>query len=166
MQAETQIAPATTVTRLINWPQIALGVAGFGVSAYALAVHHRVANGEDSGCGFSATINCERVLSSSYGALLNIPWGVWGMAFFVFVIVMAINSVKPDETRAAANWRVAKTQIAIALVGTLTSVALTYVSKVLIGAYCPICLATHAVTTLLFLLCLRNFFAARRGLRA
>jgi uncharacterized membrane protein len=167
MNAEiTHDVPTTPTTRLINWPQIALGMAGFGVAAYAFIVHNRVAHGEDSGCSYSATVNCERVLASNYGTLLGLPWGIWGMAFFVFVIIMAINALKPDETRAAARWRVAKTQMAIAAIGTLTSIALTYISKVLIGAYCPICLTTHAVTTLLFLVSLRNLLVARRGLQS
>jgi uncharacterized membrane protein len=148
-------APASPLR--ISWPHLILGIIGFAISGYSLHVHNLIKQGEDSGCGFTNTINCDKVLASRYGEFLSIPLGIWGMVFFVIVILTAITSKGSTATlKQTAGW-----QLAVASAGFLTSVALTYISKVQIGAFCPICMATHATTTLLFLISLYSYIKAR-----
>jgi uncharacterized membrane protein len=143
----------------ISWPHLILGNIGLALSAYSLYVHGLIKKGEDSGCGFSNTINCDKVLASRYGEFLSIPLGVWGMVFFVIVILTAVTSKGSTTTvKQTAGW-----QLAVAAAGFITSVALIYISKVLIGAFCPICMATHATTTLLFLASLYTYSKAQWG---
>lgn len=149
---------------LVSWPHLVLGLIGFGIAAYSLVVKQRLAAGEDSGCGISASINCDNVIGHRiYGEFLHIPWGVWGMAFFVIVLLTAVNRINGEgQSRAAALRQAALWQLAVATAGILTSVALTYISKAIIGAWCPVCMATHAVTTLLFAVSLVSWFKSRR----
>jgi uncharacterized membrane protein len=141
-----------------SWPHLVLGLIGFAISAYSLHVHSLIKRGEESGCGISNTINCDKVLASRYGEFLSIPLGVWGMVFFVIVILTAVPSKGSTATRRqTAGW-----QLGVASAGFVTSVVLTYISKVQIGAFCPICMATHATTLLLFLVSLRSYFKARQ----
>ena len=148
-------APASPVK--VSWSHLILGAIGFAISGYSLHVHNLIKQGEDSGCGFTNTINCDKVLASDYGKFLSIPLGIWGMVYFVIVILTAVTSKGSTATlKQTVGW-----QLAVASAGFLTSVALTYISKVLIGAYCPICMATHATTTLLFVVSLYSYFKAR-----
>lgn len=150
---------------LVSWPHVVLGLIGFGIAAYSLEVKRRLAAGEDSGCGISATISCDNVIGHPvYGQFLHIPWGVWGMMFFVIVLLTAVNRINGEgQSRAAALRQAALWQLAVATTGILTSVALTYVSKAIIGAWCPVCMATHAVTTLLFVVSLIGWLKSRRA---
>lgn len=151
---------SSLATTRISRAHLVLGALGFVVSLYSLVVHLRIKAGESSGCDISETINCDAVLSSQYGTWFHVPWGVWGMAFFVIVLLSASAKEANAADRAkAATWR-----LAIAFAGIATSIALTYVSKVLIGAFCPICLATHAVTLTLFVVSLRDFLQARKAI--
>lgn len=148
-------------TTRFSWSHLVLGALGFAISFYSLVVHNRLKAGQATGCDFSETINCESVLSSQYGTMFHVPWGVWGMAFFVVVLL----SASAREHNAADALRAASWRLAIASAGIATSIALTYVSKVLIGAFCPVCLATHAVTLSLFVVSLFAFFKARKVAR-
>jgi uncharacterized membrane protein len=144
----------------ISWPQLILGLVGLGISLYSIVVKQRIAAGADTGCGFSQTINCDVVIGSEkYGAFLGLPWGAWGAAYFVVVLLLSVNSAASTQTpRQIAAW-----QLAVATVGILTSIALTYISKAIIGAWCPVCMATHVTTTLLFIASLRSYFKVRRS---
>jgi uncharacterized membrane protein len=144
----------------ISWPQLILGLIGLGISLYSVVVKQRIDAGAATGCGFSETINCDVVIGSEkYGSFLGLPWGAWGAAFFVVVLLLSVNSATSTQTsRQIAAW-----QLGAATVGILTSVALTYVSKALIGAWCPVCMATHATTTLLFIASLTGYLKARRN---
>jgi uncharacterized membrane protein len=144
----------------ISWPQLILGLAGMGISLYSIVVKQRIDAGAATGCGFSQTINCDVVIGSEkYGEFLGLPWGAWGAAYFVVVLLLSVNSATSTQTpRQIATW-----QLGLATVGILTSIALTYISKAIIGAWCPVCMATHATTTLLFLASLMSYLKARRS---
>ncbi len=149
---------------LVSWPHVVLGLIGFGIAAYSLVVKRRLAAGADSGCGFTETISCDNVIGNRiYGEFLHIPWGVWGMVFFVVVLLTAVNRINGEESRASTMRQAALWQLAVATAGILTSVALTYVSKAILGAWCPVCMATHAVTTLLFVVSLVSWLKLRRA---
>lgn len=143
----------------ISWPQFILGLIGLGISLYSIVVKQRIEAGADTGCGFSESINCDVVIGSEkYGAFLGLPWGAWGAFFFVIVLLLSVNSATSTQTpRQIATW-----QLGAATVGILTSIGLTYISKAIIGAWCPVCMATHAVTFLLFIVSLVSFLKARR----
>lgn len=142
----------------VSWPHVVLGLIGCGISFYSLLVHQRIKAGEDSGCGFTETINCDKVLSSQYAEFLNIPLGIWGMLFFAVVILTAINSKSGKQT----PLQIATWQLAVAGAGILTSLVLLYVSKVILKAYCPVCLATHATTITLFVVSLAKYLKQRK----
>ena len=146
----TDMASDATVSKSslsISWPHIVLSVIGIALSCYSVFVHAQIKRGDETGCGVSDTITCDKVLSSPYSEFLSIPLGAWGIVFFVVVILTAISTKSSTATsRQNAAWR-----LAITAAGFLTSIALTYISVVKIGAVCPVCMATHTATLLLFL---------------
>ena len=142
-------APITTKTWHFSWPHIFLSLIGLWLSFDAWQAHARVKSGGDSGCGVTATINCDKVLTSQYAEFFGIPLGVYGLIYFAVVLLTAVSN------EAGFSWRRFRLmQFALATVGILSSLALTYISKVLLDTLCKICLRVHATTTALFVVSL------------
>lgn len=143
-----------------SWPHIVLAFIGMGLSYYAWQVHLAVKRGEDSGCGVTATINCDKVLSSQYAEILGVPVGVLGLVFFAVVLLTAVSN------EANFSWvRFRFTQLLISIAGIASSIAFTYISKVILQTYCLICLRVHATTTALFVVSLVLWLMARKNER-
>jgi len=134
----------------IAWPHVVLGLLGVAVSLYSVKLHNIVKAG-GSACDISPTISCDKVLASAWAAPFGIPLGLPGAFFFGLVILTAISTSASASPRAEA-----RTRLALAGLGLCGSLALLFISKVLIGAWCVVCLATHAVVLL-------NFGAAAWG---
>lgn len=141
-----------------SWPHIVLSLIGGALSAHAWREHLVIKAGQDpSGCTVTATIDCSSVLGSKYAVLFGMPLGAFGLLYFAFVLLTAISN---DVN---FSWRAFRLQqLAVAAVGFVTSIALTYISHVLIGKWCLICLRVHAVTTALFLISAWCYWQARR----
>jgi uncharacterized membrane protein len=141
----------------LSWPHILLSLVGAYLSYDAIRAHALVKAGQDSGCGVTETINCDKVLASEYAEIFGIPLGVYGLVYFAVVALTAISTEADFSPR---RWRLI--QLALAAAGICSSLALTYISKVVIGSYCSICLKVHATTTTLFLLSLFLWWRARK----
>jgi uncharacterized membrane protein len=152
--AKTTAAPPPVAAKIrVAWPHVVAGLAGIGVSLYSVRLHNIVKAG-DSACDISDTISCDKVLGSAWAAPFGVPLGIFGALFFGLVILTAISTA-PD----ASPLNEARQRFFLACLGLCGALGLLFVSKVLIGAWCPICLATHAVIA-------ANFVAAVLGLRA
>jgi uncharacterized membrane protein len=141
-----------------SWPHMYLGALGFAISLYAFLIHQKIKAGGESGCGFTETINCDKVLASQYGSLFGIPLGAFGMLYFVVVILTAITTNRNSTPRAETAQR-----LVIASLGLLATFALSYISYVIIKAACPICMATHATIIATFAVSLWQFLKARKA---
>jgi uncharacterized membrane protein len=140
----------------VAWPHVVLGAIGIGISLYSVHLHNIVKSG-GSACGITETINCDKVLASSWASIFGIPLGIYGAFFFALVILTAISTLPPQTpTR-----QIVLPQLGIATMGFLGSVGLTIISWTQLQSLCPICLATHATTTTNFLYALWSFFKAR-----
>lgn len=141
----------------ISWPHLALGLIGLGLSLYAWRVHLIVAQGGDSGCGVTPTINCDAVLSSKYANIGGIPVGVFGVIYFGIVMLTAVSN------EANFSWtRFRLMQLLVSIAGILSSLVFTYISKIILHALCLICLRVHATNAALFLLSLTLYILARK----
>jgi uncharacterized membrane protein len=141
-------APVQTTAKTwhFSWPHIVLSVIGLWLSFDAWQAHMRAKDGGDVGCGVGT---CDKVLTSQYAEFFGIPLGIYGMVYFAVVLLTAISS------EANFSWRRFRlTQLALATVGILSSLALTYISKVVLDTLCKICLRVHATTTALFIISL------------
>lgn len=146
MQAKTQ------------WPNIVLGCVGLGTSSWAVHIHRLAKAGMETGCGITATFSCDKVVTSRWAEVFGIPLGFYGLIFFAIVIVAAIATKSTKLTRR----QFALQNLGIATVGIVSSLVLTYISLAWIKAACPVCLRTHATTTLLFIVSLFTYLRARR----
>ena len=140
-----------------SWPHMYLGAIGFAISIYAFRLHNLIKAGGASGCGFTDTINCDKVLASQYGAFLGLPLGAWGMAYFVLVVLVSITTNPKVTPEQETLWR-----LLVCGAGFLGTLALSYISYIILKAACPVCMATHAVIIASFLLALWQFCDVRK----
>jgi uncharacterized membrane protein len=148
-------APVRSGARIV-WPHVILGAAGIAISLWSVKLHNIVKAG-GSACDISTTISCDKVLGSPWAAPFGIPVGLPGAFFFALIILTAISTAPNAKPRAESL-----TRLLLASAGICGSVALLYISKVLIGAWCPICIATHSIVLLNFLAALWNLRQTRR----
>jgi uncharacterized membrane protein len=141
-----------------SWPHMYLGALGLAISLYAFLIHRRIEAGDPSGCRISETINCDKVLASQYGALFGIPLGIFGMAYFLVVIVSAVTTNRNTTLRQETAQR-----LVVAALGLCATVVLSYISYGILKAACPICMTTHAVIIVTFIVSLWQFLKVRKA---
>jgi protein-disulfide isomerase/uncharacterized membrane protein len=116
-----------------------------GVSTW---VHHRVTSSHGtytSFCSVSDTVNCDTVVTSSYGTLLGVPVSVWGLAFYAVLLVVARRAASADEETAG---RARADAFALAVFGAFFSLYLLAVSAIVLKTLCLLCLGLYVVAAL------------------
>jgi protein-disulfide isomerase/uncharacterized membrane protein len=133
--------------RVYVFTVIGLVVAGILISAYLAFSHYRIHTDIDfqSFCALSRAINCDTVSQSSYSVLGSLPVAVWGIASYVFLLILVIFSLIASGERR----RVWSLCMAISLIFSLASLVFAGVSSFFIGSYCILCIATYGINLLL-----------------
>jgi uncharacterized membrane protein len=116
-----------------------LAVFGFGVSLYLAIAHY---------LGFAVpcdlTHGCETVLNSKYSEFLNLPLGVWGVAYFSAMIISALL---------ANHYAVWKKILTVLLgAGALASLIFLSIQFFIIKQICQYCLTIDLLSILIFVL--------------
>ena len=133
--------------RVYVFTVIGLGIAGILISAYLAFSHYRTHTdvGYQSFCALSKSINCDTVSQSPYSVLGGVPVAVWGIAGYVFFLILAMFSLPAAGERR----RVWSLCMATALVFSLASLLFAGISTFFIGSYCIFCIATYGINLLL-----------------
>lgn len=143
-----------------NLPQ--LGILAVALIGLALAVlsllhysefAHGMATSGDSYCNISATMNCDAVNRSRWSVLAGLPIASYGILFYLILVGVSALGV---FSKGIARRNFDAAILLITAVGAGSSLALFLISKFLIGALCPLCLATYATNALLLLLAWRT----------
>lgn len=140
-----------------SWPHVLLSALGFAISLYAFRLHGIIQAGGDSGCGFTETLSCDKVLASQYGAFLGISLGAYGMAYFVVMLLVSITTNPKVSLLQETLLR-----LLVCAAGLLGTVGLSYISYIVLKAACPVCMATHATIIAAFSIALWQFFDVRK----
>src|SRR4030042_2212574 len=127
-----------------------LANAGLLVSLYLLWTY---VSGSPIVCSSSG---CDAVRASSYSHCLGIPQPVFGVIFYVLLIILSLL---------VAIWRhfpenkIKKTILIVALFGFAYSVYLTYLEAFVIHGFCDWCLLSAIISTLIFIISVwENFY--------
>ncbi len=77
------------LTRRLVW---VLAFIGLGASLASLYVHYQllVQPGYASFCDINETFNCQHAYLSRYGTVLGVPVALFGVIWFVFVLIVAL----------------------------------------------------------------------------
>lgn len=89
---------------------------------------------------------CETVLTSTYSAVAGVPIALAGAAYYGTLIILVITSLLKKR----ATWLVAA--LALTPVGFLASLYLLAIQVFVLRSYCIYCLASAAISTLLFVI--------------
>ncbi len=102
--------------------------------------------------------SCEVVQTSRWATLLGYPVAVWGVAYYVGVLALALVGLSP-------NWvdsrRLSELLVAVTTTGVLFSLWLTYLELFVINAICQWCVVSAILATILFVLALLDYREVR-----
>ncbi len=118
---------------------VILAVLGFGISLYLAFAHYL---GYTVPC--DATHGCETVLNSKYSILFGLPLAVWGVGYFIAVIISALLA------NSYSLWK----KILTGLLGLGALAALVFLSLqfFVIKKICQYCLTADLLSVLLFIM--------------
>ena len=138
----------------VSWPHLLLGIIGAAISFYTIVLHNRIKAGGACGAG-----DCDAVISSKYGEMLGIPVGAFGVLFYAIIILLSITT----KASTATPRQIATQRLVVAGAGLASVLWFIYISHVVIGKFCPYCMATHATTLLVFIVSVIDYLKARRS---
>lgn len=131
----------TTQSTQLWWAALVPAVLGLAASVY-LTVEHFTSSSTFA-CPESATINCQKVTTSSYSHLLGVPVALGGALYFVVMVAL----VSPPAWRSTALDRVRPVAAGIGVVAVLY---LVWAELFRIDALCLWCTVVHVCTVWLF----------------
>jgi len=145
MNSKTNLLPF----RYYFIPVLIAVMTGLASVVYLLVSHYRVYTdiGYESFCAISRSINCDTVSQSPYSIFLDVPvafWGILGYVFALYIILMA-------GAQTGGKARMWPLLFWFALVCSIYSLILAYISTYHIQSYCIMCILVYLVNfTLLY----------------
>jgi uncharacterized membrane protein/predicted DsbA family dithiol-disulfide isomerase len=136
-------APPPPASRAPFVVALGLAVAGLVLSVMLVRVHHDAAAGLTSFCTINEEINCDKVALSAWSVALGVPVAAWGVLGYGLTALLAGWGLL--ASRLHARWP-AGLLFALGAVATGGSVALALVSKLVIGAWCLLCMGSWVVS--------------------
>ena len=120
-------------------------LAGVGISIYLTVVHYSTI---PLACPAGAVINCEDVLSSSFGVIAGsgVPTSAAGIVWFAASAGLAL------ALSLGGRPQLARVQLAWSAIGLVTVVYLVYIEIVKLGVVCLWCTAAHVLVVLILLI--------------
>ena len=128
--------PSPSVTSRPDWIIAGLALVGLAVAGYLTVL--KLGGNQAFLCRDGS--GCDMVQASRYSLLAGLPTALWGAAVYAAILVL---SVIPQTVR---RWQMA---FMLASAAVAFSIYLTYLSIFAIGATCPYCLASGAISLLL-----------------
>lgn len=144
MSDSTSPDARSSVTPLM-WIAALLGLGASGDAAY---VHYKLLTDPSyaPSCDVNAAVNCTNAYASAYGSFFGIPTALFGVWFFLAVLLVLVLTSASRVSRAhAANYMLALSGIGLLVVGYLG-----YASLAILGTICLLCVTTYVAVVLLF----------------
>jgi protein-disulfide isomerase len=136
-------APPPPIPRAAFAVSLVLSLAGLVLSALLVRVHHDAAAGLTSFCTISEEINCDKVALSAWSVVWGVPVAAWGL--LGYAVTAALSAWGLSSRRLHGRWP-AGLLLALGGFATAGSVALAWISKALIGAWCLLCMGSWAAS--------------------
>ena len=122
---------------------IALTIIGLLVSIYMTI--YKVTNNETMCIGSSG---CSEVNASRYSEVNGIPVAILGVAGYAAILALLFLEQRPGLFQQNGSMMF----FGVSLLGFLFTLYLIYIEVALIKAYCPFCLTSQAVMTIIFII--------------
>jgi uncharacterized membrane protein/protein-disulfide isomerase len=127
-----------------------LALVGLAASLTSLYVHYQllVQPGYASFCDINETVNCQQAYLSRYGSVRGVPVALFGVIWFVFVLVLAfLGTSGPPTVRESYPAYL----FATATVGLAVILYMAYAAFFVLKAVCVMCLTTYVAVIGLFI---------------
>lgn len=118
-------------------------LAGIGVATYLTISHYTTP--AILACPEKGLINCAKVTTSSYSAIMGVPVALLGLLFFLVMLPLQLPWAW-RSSQLLIRWG----RMAWASVGVLSVFWLIYVELFRLNAICLFCTAVHVLTVILF----------------
>ena len=106
-------------------------------------------------CGMGG---CERVNTSKWSTFFGAPVAVWGLAFYIATLIVAVVGTSPSMMhRRELSYLLA----AMSLIGVAFSAWLTYLEFYVIDAVCRYCVTSAIIVTAIFLVSIADVVMGR-----
>src|SRR5512145_1372579 len=120
---------------------LVVALAGAALSVVTFVIHQRVATGGyTSFCNLGGVFNCDLVVTSRFGTLLDVPVSLWSLAAFLAGAGLAL----PGALGAAA-WLADLLLVGLVTASVGFAVVLLVVSLAVLHHLCILCLSMDAV---------------------
>jgi uncharacterized membrane protein len=128
--------------------RLAASVAGFAIASYLSILHYDAAI--PLACSSSGEVNCERVLTSPYAVVGELPVAAWGAGWFAVAAVLSLLSAARGGV-AGTRW-VDYLALTWATAGAAVVLRLVYVELAVIGNICLWCTVVHVLVIGIFVI--------------
>lgn len=128
------------------WSVVALGLSGAITSVYSIWHHvqFKKHGGTDAICNLSSVWSCDNIAASKYSELWQIPLGVWGLGFFLSLVILAVTLLPKKPLTQKVGSHLAAL-ILLSFMGVGTSVVLAGLSYFVIESYCVTCTIVYVI---------------------
>lgn len=117
----------------------ALSLVGFSVSSFLTKQHF-----DNSALDCSVTKGCEKVLSSNFATIFNVPVALLGVLFYLLLLIVSIHFLLNSINK--------KILLLICLAGFVFTVYLLFLQAFVLKAWCQYCLVADICAVVIFFL--------------
>jgi uncharacterized membrane protein len=128
---------------VFHWATIILAILGVVDAIYLLVL--KLTQNEHMCIG---NHGCITVNNSAYSEIYGIPVSAYGILAYLVILVILLLEPKWKQAKELGPYAI----LGISLVGVLFSAYLTYIEAYVIHSFCPFCLASAIMITLIFIL--------------
>lgn len=128
---------------------VIIAILGLILSVFLLKEHY--ASSGSSFCDFSSRINCDVVNKSPYASLFGIPIALLGLFYYLGILLFALIPERLAAVMTDGDGEFLSIIFAgYTLFGFIFSLYLTFIEAFLLGVWCPFCVCSALLATILF----------------
>jgi uncharacterized membrane protein/protein-disulfide isomerase len=130
---------------------LAFSIIGLGASSMSAYVHYRLLTDPSytSFCDVNTSVNCTQAYLSRFGSLWSVPVALWGVLFFVVVLLLAIAG---GRARSAARDAIPGYIFFMSTIGLAIVLYLAWASFFQLHTVCLFCATTYIAVIAIFIL--------------
>eukprot|EP01094_Clydonella_sp_ATCC50884_P001477 TRINITY_DN1109_c2_g1_i1.p1 TRINITY_DN1109_c2_g1~~TRINITY_DN1109_c2_g1_i1.p1 ORF type:complete len:294 (-),score=84.76 TRINITY_DN1109_c2_g1_i1:208-1089(-) len=137
---------------------VLLALAGLAISCYLAFDHYD--DTEHSFCDFGSHISCTKVKNSVWAELFNVPVAVFGVGWFVVLMLFSVCAVVFPTNGKSINYY-ANAIFFWSLFGTVFVFYLVF-AEIVLSTICPMCTVIHVITLIVLFLSWKQYDAQPR----
>ena len=130
---------------------LAFSIIGLAASSMSAYVHYRLLTDPSytSFCDVNSSVNCTQAYLSRFGSLWGVPVALWGVLFFVVVLLLVIAG---GRARSAAREAIPAYIFVVSTIGLAIVLYLAWASFFQLHTVCLFCATTYIAVIAIFIL--------------